>query len=185
MHFLVMLHAGVGLRNQTLDIEAVSRMFKLLPGRRSLLFLIALMVCAGINPCLAQGQDRRIQDVMRCQKVQERFTLGRDLGAQTGFNIGGGRQLPLAVRQRLTVAVMRAMDQVFNWNIVEQDYIKIYAEIYSADQLDFILQLCKDPRYQQLMQLEFEMIKDTLAVGEKYASKVQEATLKAVQEVLQ
>ena len=185
MNFLVMLHAGVGLRNQTLDIEAVSRMFKLLPGRRSLLFLIALMVCAGINPCLAQGQDRRIQDVMRCQKVEERFTLGRDLGAQTGFNIGGGRQLPPAVRQRLTVAVMRAMDQVFNWNIVEQDYSKIYAEIYSADQLDFILQLCKDPRYQQLMQLEFEMIKDTLAVGEKYASKVQEATLKAVQEVLQ
>ena len=80
---------------------------------------------------------------------------------------------------------MRAMDQVFNWNIVEQDYINVYAESYSADQLDFILQLCKEPRYQQLMQLEVQMIKDTLAVGEKYASKVQEAALKAVQDVLQ
>ena len=160
-------------------------MFKLFPGRRSLLFLIASMVCSGINPCLAQEQDRRIQDVMRCQKVEERFTLGRDLGAQSGFNIGGGSQLPPAVRQRLNVAVMRAMDQVFNWKIVEQDYIKVYAESYSTDQLDYILQLCQDPRYQQLMQLEVQMIKDTLAVGEKYASKIQQATLKAVQDVLQ
>ena len=80
---------------------------------------------------------------------------------------------------------MRAMDQVFNWKIVEQDYIKVYAKSYSTDQLDYILQLCQDPRYQQLMQLEVQMIKDTLAVGEKYASKIQEATLKAVQDVLQ
>ena len=185
IRFLKLLRAGVGLKDQTLFIDAGSAMFKLQPGRRSLLCLIASMVCAGVNPCLAQEQDRRIQDVMRCQRVEERFTLGRDLGMQSGFDIGGGSQLPPAVRQRLKVAVMRAMDQVFNWNIVEQDYINVYAESYSADQLDFILQLCKEPRYQQLMQLEVQMIKDTLAVGEKYASKVQEAALKAVQDVLQ
>ena len=35
------------------------------------------------------------------------------------------------------------------------------------------------------MQLEVEMIKDTLAVNEKYAARIQEAVLKAVQDVLQ
>ena len=80
---------------------------------------------------------------------------------------------------------MRAIDQVFNWNVVEKDYIKVYAETYSTDQLDFILQLCQEPRYQQLMQLEVLMMKDILAVNESYASKIQQATLKAVQDVLQ
>ena len=65
--------------------DAALSMFELLSGRRSLLALIVSLVCAGLNPCLAQEQDRRVQDVMRCQKVEERFTLGRDLGAQTGF----------------------------------------------------------------------------------------------------
>ena len=165
--------------------DAALPMFELLSGRRSLLVLFVSLVCTGLNPCLAQEQDRRVQDVMRCQKVEERFTLGRDLGAQTDFKVGGGSQLPAAVRQRLQVAAMRAIDQVFNWDVVEEDYIKIYAETYSTDQLDFILQLCQDPRYQQLMQLEVPMMKDILAVNESYASKIQQATLKAVQHVLQ
>ena len=65
---------------------------------------------------------------------------------------------------------MRAIDQVFNWNVVEGDYIKVYAETYSTDQLDFILKLCQDTRYQQLMRLDVRMMKDTLAVNESYAS---------------
>ena len=92
---------------------------KLLSGRRSLLALIVSMVCAGVNPCVAQEQDRRVQDVMCCQKVGERFTLERDFGAQTGFKMGAGSQLPAAVRQRLQVAALRAIDQVFNWNVVK------------------------------------------------------------------
>jgi hypothetical protein len=79
---------------------------------------------------------------------------------------------------------LRAIDQVFNWNVVEKDYIKVYAENYSTDQLDFILQLCQEPLYQQLMQVELQMIKDTLAVNEVYAGPMQEAALKAIQEVL-
>ena len=51
-------------------------------------------------------------------------------------------------------------------------YIKVYAETYSTDQLDFILKLCQDPRYQQLMQLEVGMMKDSLAVNESYASQL-------------
>ena len=174
---------GWVIRSDSLS-DAGSPMFKLFSGRRPLLVLIVSMVCAGVNPCLAYDQDRRIQDVMRCQKVEERFTLGRDLGAQTGFKIGAGSQLPAVVRQRLQVAVMRAIDQVFNWNVVEQDYIKVYAETYTADQLHFILQLCQDIRYHELMQLEVQMIKDTLAVNEKYAEKIQTASLKAVQDLL-
>ena len=65
---------------------------------------------------------------------------------------------------------MRAIDQVFNCNVVEGDYIKVYAETYSTDQLDFILKLCQDTRYQQLMRLDVRMMKDTLAVNESYAS---------------
>ena len=42
--------------------------------------LMAAVICAGVNPSQAQVQDRRIQDVMRCQRVEERFILGRDLG---------------------------------------------------------------------------------------------------------
>ena len=154
-------------------------------GSRSILVFSAWMLCAGFNPCFAQQQDRRIQDVMRCQKVEERFTLGRDLGAKTGFKMGAGSQLPQALRERLEAATLRAIDQVFNWNVVEKDYIKVYAENYSTDQLDFILQLCQEPRYQQLMQVEVQMIKDTLAVNEAYAGPMQEAALKAIQEVLQ
>ena len=52
------------------------------------------------------------------------------------------------------------------------DYIKVYAETCSTDQLDFILKLCQDPRYQQLMQLEVGMMKDSLAVNESYASQL-------------
>ena len=63
-------------------------MFKLLSGRRSLLVLTVSMVCAGVHPRLVQEHDRRIQDVMRCQKVEERCLLGRDLGAQTGLRAG-------------------------------------------------------------------------------------------------
>ena len=59
------------------------------------------MVCAGFNPCLAQEPDRRIQDVMRCQKVEESFTLGCDLGAQTVFSIGSGSLLPATFIQHL------------------------------------------------------------------------------------
>ena len=58
------------------------------------------MVSAGVNPSEAQAQDRRIQDVMRCQQAEERFLLGRDLGPQTGLRAGAGSLL-LAVRQRL------------------------------------------------------------------------------------
>ena len=52
------------------------------------------------------------------------------------------------------------------------DYIKVYAETYSTDQLDFILKLCQGPRYQQLMQFEVGMMKDSLAVNESYASQL-------------
>ena len=90
-------------------------------------------------------QDRRIQDVMRCQQAEERFLLGRDLGPETGLSAGAGSLL-LAVRQRLQVAVIRAVDQMFNWSVDEQDCIKVYAEISSADQLGLIYQLCQDNR---------------------------------------
>ena len=154
------------------------------PGRSSIVVVLACLVCAAVHPVHAQSSDRRIQDVMRCQKVEERFTLGRDLGAQAGFKMGGGSELPVDLRQRLEQAAMRAIDQAFNWNMVEQDYIRVYAENYSSDQLDFILKLCQEPRYQQLMEIEVQMIKDSMAVNEKYAAQIQEATLKAVQEVL-
>lgn len=85
--------------------------------------------------------------------------------------MGGGSQLPPVVRQRLEVATMREIDQVFSWNVVEQDYINLYAEVYNTYQLDFILELCQEPRYQQLMQLEVQMIKDTLAVNENMLRK--------------
>ena len=52
--------------------------------------------------------------------------LGRDLGPHTGLRAGS---LLLAVLQRLQVAVMRAIGQMLNWSVVEQDCIKVYAEI--------------------------------------------------------
>ena len=175
----------LGLIGQTRFSTVDPSMLKVLLCKSPLLVLMSSIVCTDVNPSLAQEQDRRIQAVMRCQMVEERFTLGRDLGAKTGFKMGGGSQLPPVVRQRLEVAAMRAIDQVFSWNVVEQDYIKVYAEVYNTDQLDFLLELCQEPRYQQLMLLEVQMIKDTLAVNEKYAPKIQEAALKAVQDVLQ
>ena len=42
---------------------------------------------------------------------------------------------------------MRAVDQMFNWSVVEQDCIKVNAEIFNTDQLGFIHQLCQDNRY--------------------------------------
>jgi len=67
--------------------NAGSPMFKLLSGPRSLLALIVSIVCADVNPCVAQEQDHRVQDAMRCQKVEERFTLEHDLGGQIGFKM--------------------------------------------------------------------------------------------------
>ena len=142
------------------------------------------MVSAGVNPSEAQAQDRRIQDVMRCQMVEQRFILGRDLGMKTGFNIGGARELPAEVRQRLINSALQAIDQVFNWKVVEQDYVSMYRENYSPEQLDYILQLCQQPAYRQLMMVELQMIEDALAIGESYSPQVQEATLKAFQDVL-
>ena len=153
-------------------------------GRFSLLVLTASMVSAGVNPSEAQAQDRRIQDVMRCQMVEQRFILGRDLGMKTGFNIGGARELPAEVRQRLINSALQAIDQVFNWKVVEQDYVRMYRENYSPEQLDYILQLCQQPAYRQLMMVELQMIEDALAIGESYSPQVQEATLKAFQDVL-
>tara|TARA_Y100000589_G_scaffold265447_1_gene256439 strand:- start:577 stop:1059 length:483 start_codon:yes stop_codon:yes gene_type:complete len=153
-------------------------------GRFSLLVLTASMVSAGVNPSEAQAQDRRIQDVMRCQMVEQRFILGRDLGMKTGFNIGGARELPAEVRQRLINSALQAIDQVFNWKVVEQDYVSMYRENYSPEQLDYILQLCQQPAYRQLMMVELQMIEDALAIGESYSPQVQEATLKAFQDVL-
>ena len=80
---------------------------------------------------------------------------------------------------------MRAADQMLNWSVVEQDCIKVYAEISSTDQLDLIHQLCQDIRYWQLMKLEVQMIKDTLTVNLNDASKIQKAILRVVQDVLQ
>ena len=153
-------------------------------GRFSLLVLTASMVSAGVNPSEAQAQDRRIQDVMGCQMVEQRFILGRDLGMKTGFNIGGARELPSEVRQRLINSALQAIDQVFNWKVVEQDYVSMYRENYSPEQLDYILQLCQQPAYRQLMMVELQMIEDALAIGESYSPQVQEATLKAFQDVL-
>ena len=153
-------------------------------GRFSLLVLTASMVSAGVNPPEAQARDRRIQDVMRCQMVEQRFILGRDLGMKTGFNIGGARELPAEVRQRLINSALQAIDQVFNWKVVEQDYVSMYRENYSPEQLDYILQLCQQPAYRQLMMVELQMIEDALAIGESYSPQVQEATLKAFQDVL-
>ena len=153
-------------------------------GRFFLLVLTASMVSAGVNPPEAQAQDRRIQDVMRCQMVEQRFILGRDLGMKTGFNIGGARELPAEVRQRLINSALQAIDQVFNWKVVEQDYVSMYRENYSPEQLDYILQLCQQPAYRQLMMVELQMIEDALAIGESYSPQVQEATLKAFQDVL-
>ncbi|WP_413325982.1 hypothetical protein [Synechococcus sp. MIT S9503] len=103
---------------------------------------------------------------------------------KTGFNMGGGQEIPAAVRQRLMTSALQAIDQVFNWKVVEQDYIRMYAENYTPVQLDYILQLCQQPSYRQLMMVELQMIEDALGIGEKYAPQVQEATLKAFQEVL-
>ena len=111
---LRLAQAWLGWTGQTRCRDADSPMMKFLLCRRPLLVLTALILFAGVNPCLAREQDRRIQAVMRCQKVEERFTLGRDLGAQTGFKIGGGSQFSPFVRQRLEVAAMRAIDQVFS-----------------------------------------------------------------------
>ena len=80
---------------------------------------------------------------------------------------------------------MHATDQLMNWTVVQKDCIKVDAQAYSADQLDCIPQLCQDARYQQLMQLDVQMIKDILAANENDASIILKATSKAVQDVLQ
>ena len=80
---------------------------------------------------------------------------------------------------------MHATDQLMNWTVVQKDCIKVDAQAYSADQLDCISQLCQDARDQQLMQLDVQIIKDTLAANENYAPIVLKATSKAVQDVLQ
>ena len=67
---------------------------------------------------------------------------------------------------------MRAADQMLNWSVVEQDCIKVYAEISSTDQLGLIHQFCQDIRYQQLIKLEVRMIKHTLAVNVSDASTI-------------
>ena len=103
---------------------------------------------------------------------------------KTGFNMGGGQEIPAVVRQRLITSALKAIDQVFNWKVVEPDYIRMYAENYSPEQLDYILQLCQQPAYRQLMMVELQMIEDALAIGESYSPQVQEATLKAFQDVL-
>ena len=159
-------------------------MRKLLSSRTFSVILVFLTVCIDADPSLARDLDGRIQDVMRCQKAEERFTLGRDLGAKTGFNLGGGEQLPEALRQRLMEAMMQAMDQVFNWKAVEQDYIRIYAENYSSQQLDYVLKLCQQPMYRQLMTVDLQMIRDSFAVNETFAPQIQEATMKSVQDIL-
>ena len=146
--------------------------------------LMAAVICAGVNPSQAQVQDRRIQDVMRCQRVEERFILGRDLGLKAGFNMGGGKEMPAAVRQRLISSAIQAIDQVFNWRVVEQDYVRMYRQNYSPEQLDYILELCQQPAYRQLMSVEVQMIDDALAIGENYSAQVQEATVKAFQDAL-
>ena len=79
---------------------------------------------------------------------------------------------------------MSANDQMFNWSQIQQDCIKVYAEISNTDQLGFIHQLCQDNRYQQLMKLEVQMTKTTLSVNENDASKIQKAISIAVQDVL-
>lgn len=66
----------LGLIGQTRFSDVDATMLKVLLYRRPLLVLMSSIVFTGVNPSLAQEQDRRIQAVMRCQMVEERFTLG-------------------------------------------------------------------------------------------------------------
>ena len=94
--------------------------------------------------------------------------------------------IPEGKKERMIAAGMEAMAEVMPWSAVKQDYVALYLEHDTEEELREIIELCKDPRYKKMIAKQVELISPSLEIGQKYGqrlgAKMMDATMKIMLE---
>ena len=133
----------------------------------------------------AQEKDPKVEKIERLFELsgaEAEFKTGQIEGFKSGLDMA---QVPIPdkKRQQLIKLGKEVMDEVMSWSEVKQDMIKIYAEVYSEEELDRVIKILGNKDVQLLLEKQRALIGPSLKIGTKYGQRMVPILMKRMQEL--
>ena len=104
-----------------------------------------------------KGQLDQMLDQMRAMQAQQLRTLGQSEDAITNQN-----------------EMMQYVEEMMGWETLKDDYISLYIEVFSEEELQGLVDFYKSDLGQKLLVKQPELMKRSMEIGQKHSMKVLE-----------
>jgi len=144
---------------------------------RKLIALIAIGLVFGVFPVRAQEQSRRalaeeLMNVMNTQSLMERNleSIKQMIQAQAGqINQITGQP---GVSSQTSEKMFELLSQYLSWDRIKEDFISVYAETYTEDEMKGIIAFYKSPDGQAFLKKQPQLMQRTMEISQKWVADI-------------
>lgn len=137
---------------------------------------------------VAQADENKIaliEEMLVLSRMEEMTKVSQLEGFKVGLSMAPA-PIPEATKARIIAEGVKAIEEVMPWSKMKHDFVELFSKHYTTEELETIVDLCKDPRYKVLVAKQIEIIGPSMEIGQKYgkllATKMMQSTMKIMQE---
>ncbi len=146
--------------------------------------VVALGCLALASVVASPGTDRQIDELFELTLVQDLFQVGQTEGFKAGLEMSPVA-LPAEKRQKILEQGKKILEEVMPWSVVRADFIEMYKAHFTEEEIEQVLELCRDPRYAVLVRKQLEMVGPSMAIGQKYSQKMMPRMMEETMRIMQ
>ena len=154
-----------------------------MPTITNYLAALTLTIACGLAQA-AEEKTALIEELLELSHAEELTKTSQLEGFKAGMAMNPGA-IPADKKQAIIDAGERIMEEVMPWETMKQDFIAVYDEHYTLEELRAVVSLCKDPRYQTLVGKQLELVGPSMAIGQKYGRLLMPKIMQATTEIMQ
>lgn len=159
------------------------------------LFLFVVLLTLGMGTITAEDgpvidttaqekdpKTEKIERLFELSGAEDQFKLGQIEGFKSGLDMA---QVPIPEKKREQIIKLgkEVMEEVMAWSEIKQDMIKIYAAVYSEEELDRVLKILANKDVQLMLEKQRALIGPSLKIGTKYGQRMIPILMKRMQEL--
>ena len=150
--------------------------------RISILILAVSLTCFQTES--VDEKTALIEKLFELSKVEEITKASQLEGFRMGVEMSPGN-IPDEKKAKMIAAGQKIMQDVMPWPEMKIEFIKLYDELYTAEELKDIVELCEDPRYELFVSKQIQMIGPAMKIGQKYGKRMMAPMVKETMKIMQ
>ncbi len=150
--------------------------------RTSILFIAIALTSLQGQP--ADDKTALIEEVLVLTRTEEVTKVGQLEGFKMGLEMAPNA-IPADKKEKIIAAGKEIMDELMPWSAIKEDFVELYDQHYTVEELKSIIELCKDPRYNTFITKQIEMIGPSVKIGQKYGKLIMPRMMQATMRIMQ